>query len=314
MGKRILELNQEFNKYSNETFNNLQGLSEVDKTIASYLFNLEIIRSNYKNPSFDYVYCSIATLMNKLNIKSNLTVQRSLKRLQETGIIRVDEKVRNGYIKDKLYYPNHDYINFDADKNNEEKTFESLLEKINEMKHEIQELKKDNQELKKEISRLKQPDSNVEKAVVKVDPVQESIIPIDEPVIERRSIEKPQMSARLQKVMKLYHSTPSSISISDKEEEPVIETRNIEPVKSESTPQRVIPKEKLDDSFVVFGTCVIGLDNQNLKKELEFRISKGIETNNVLQEISRRRKIYEERPEINNKGFFILFEDVLKTA
>ena len=176
MAKKVTNLNTNLHKYLNDNFKKLEGLSEIDNTVAGYMFQLERVRDFKVAQGLEHkdqmgIYFSLSTIMSKTNIKSKTTVLNSIKKLIDLGVIR-KELDRMSYTKCYVkYFVDPQFVDYDCDNTeiicgeeleeeyNAEQPKVEMVESRNNILQELLEMNKammkEILELKKEISELK---------------------------------------------------------------------------------------------------------------------------------------------------------------
>ena len=181
---RTINLNKEYlNNLTNEIRTN-KNLNDNDKTIASYLLHIEKIRINSKDNDKDYIYPSYSAISNATNVKARQTINKSISRLLDEGVIL---KLVKGSVKDgaNRYWMNPKYLNQEVNskpvieyrsmENNDNSQIYRLLVEI---QSEVKSLRKENQELKEEIREMK------EMMLEKQSIVDDDVLEMEEPQVE----------------------------------------------------------------------------------------------------------------------------------
>lgn len=330
MARIINILNEEHYRYINDNFRALEGLNEIDYSVASYLFHLEAIRSTKKsinlNEEKDYIHPAVMTIARECGIKSRTTVVKSLKKLKEKGVVSI-ETTGNAYEANR-YYINKEYMNetpIDEQIEGDE-TFNRLMSMMLELRSELRAVRKENSELLNEVKALHKRIENL------TNPIEEETEPIEEAVVEEVeqeeavecrnmptiSVKTPTMSVRMSKVLANYDtlygsikkpSTPKNEPI----EEPIEVIEPIEVVESRSMAEpKKYDESKLRNSFIKFGYNLCTLSSIDLMNEFNYRIKNNIDFNFVIDEIGRRHKRYEADPHTKDEEFYRCFtQDIL---
>lgn len=330
MARKIQNLNSEYYRYLNDNFRTLEGLNEIDYSVASYLFHLEAIRLSKKsintNNEKEYVHPAVMTIAKGCNIKSRTTVINSLRKLQDKGVLRIE--ITNNPYESNRYYINNEYINekpIDEPIEGDE-AFNRLMSMMLELRSELRAVRKENSELHNEVMALHKRIQNLTNPIVEeVEPMEEAVMEeaeqVDVEVVECRSIPKAvepsKMSARMAKVLQNYDAMYSDIKKpTAPQNEPIEEVEEPEAIEVVESRSMAEPKQydesKLRNSFVKFGYNLCVLSSADLLKEFNYRIKNNIDFNFVISEIGRRHKRYEADPQTKDEEFYRCFtQDIL---
>lgn len=300
MARKIQNLNTEFYRYLSDNFRTLDGLNEIDYSVASYLFHLEAIRLTKKNlnnygDEKDYIHPAVMTIAKECGIKSRTTVVNSLRKIQGKGVLRIE--VTDNPYESNRYYINNEYLNqnpIDEPIEGDE-SFNRLMAMMLELRGEIRSVRKENRELYNEVMALHKRIQNLTNPIAEeVEPLEETVVEVVEtrslpqPEVETASI-SPQMSQRMSKIMERYDAfkrqelPEATISPLDAEPKPthveVVEQRSIPAQK----PNIDYSKYDLSSSFIKFGTCYLGyLTEDELRREKDLRIKNGFDITEVI--------------------------------
>lgn len=329
MAKNIPNLNTTNYHYLSDRFKSNTAFNEIDWTVASYLFHLEFIRSSKQGLNYeekDYVHPSIATILKETNIKSRITVSKSLKRLADNGVITIEPSTShyeaNRYRVLEGWVNNSPIMQEVVESRSSGSTVpqDSLMLMLLEIRSELRNVKKQNDELLVEVDALRKQVAELKASPA--EPTKEEPTLIVEEVVETRSIEEPKvtpmMSQRINKILERYDT------VFAKKEEPkeVIEVKKVEPIVMEEVveqrsmqvevkkPKRDYSRYRLTDSILKCGTCsLMYLCGEELYKEVMLRRENGIDPTEVLKIINSKHKRYSENPKLDREGFLNMFND-----
>lgn len=326
MARKIQNLNTEYYRYLNDNFRTLDGLNEIDYSVASYLFHLEAIRLSKKSlnnygDTKEYIHPAVMTIAKECGIKSRTTVVNSLRKIQNKGVLRIE--VTNNPYESNRYYINNEYLNenpIDEPIEGDE-AFNRLMSMMLELRSELRAVRKENSELHNEVMALHKRIKNLTNPIIEdVEPIEEAVEEEveQEAVVEYRSIPKAvepsKMSARMAKVLKNYDAMYGDImKPTVPQNEPIEVEEELEHVEHRSIAE---PKQydvsRLQNSFIKFGYNLCVLSSAELLNEFNYRIKNNIDFNFVIEEIGRRHKRYEADPHTKDEEFYRCFtKDIL---
>ena len=303
MAKKVQNLNSENYRYLSDDFKNNPAFNEIDWSVASYLFKLETLRRNQKDIQYEvkeYIHPSIGKILKETNIKSRTTVSKSLKKLADNGVLKL-ELSTTAYEANK-YYINEGWVNETPIEETIEgdESFTKLMSMLLELRTELRNSRKENAELINEVKALKEEVRRLSSQKIEepkeIEVVEQRSIPHDE--AEEIRIEpsvSPQMSQRMSKILERYDTFYKREEPKSEPQTPLNLDPKPQPLQVEIIEQRSMPQEtkkqvgidysryKLTDSIIKCGTCsLMYLSPEELKREIEVREKNNIDIKDVL--------------------------------